>query len=258
MILVLAGSLTARRNARASQPSEDTTAQNPVASVISIPIQGNTAFGVGPYLTALNQTLVEPVAPLRLTQNWILVATITPIVVLPRLSQNPDVKYGLGNMEPQFFSFPRSSRETHLGCWTAALPSDRQRRHPQRQFEFGFQLAANGEAEWQRWDLTQHGHWFGGLLLSKWASEQTIGATESALRADQAWAQQNSSERYQTIALESRFEASRPISQLAPPHAAGRTTGRETESLPSHPLTSITPPWTKSKSATCLKGLAAQ
>jgi hypothetical protein len=161
---------------QATQPSEDTNsaarsaAQNPVASVISIPIQGNTAFGVGPYRRALNQTIVEPVIPLRLSQNWILITrTVTPIVVLPRLSPTQGVKYGLGNMEPQFYFSPAhpgkliwgvgpqlylpTASDDALSVNASLVPVGR---------KWGGGVATVG--------LTQHGHWLGGLLLSnEWA-----------------------------------------------------------------------------------------
>jgi hypothetical protein len=161
---------------RATQPSEDTTAaarnaaQNPVASVISVPIQGNTAFGVGPYRRALNQTLVEPVIPFRLSQNWILITrTITPIVVLPRLSPTQGVKYGLGNMEPQFYISPAhpgkliwgvgpqlylpTASDDALSVNSSLVPVGR---------KWGGGVATVG--------LTQQGHWLGGLLLgNQWA-----------------------------------------------------------------------------------------
>jgi hypothetical protein len=163
-------------SSRAAQPSEDTNAaarnaaQNPVASVISVPIQGNTAFGVGPYRRALNQTIVEPVVPLRLSQNWILITrTVTPIVVLPRLSPAQGVEYGLGNMEPQFYLSPAhpgkfiwgvgpqlylpTASEDALSVNASLVPVGR---------KWGGGVATVG--------LTQHGHWLGGVLLgNEWA-----------------------------------------------------------------------------------------
>src|SRR5579884_2112644 len=44
-------------------------AQNPVASLISIPLQGNTYFDYGPYRRTADVLLVEPVIPLRLSEN---------------------------------------------------------------------------------------------------------------------------------------------------------------------------------------------
>lgn len=158
------------------RPLKDTTAsarnaaQNPVASVISVPIQGNTAFGVGPYRRALNQTLVEPVIPFRLSESWILITrTITPIVVLPRLSPSQEVKYGLGNMEPQFYISPAhpgrliwgvgpqlylpTASDDTLSVNSSLVPVGR---------KWGGGVGTVG--------LTRYGHWLGGLLMSnEWA-----------------------------------------------------------------------------------------
>jgi hypothetical protein len=159
-----------------AQSSEDATAaakdaaQNPVASVISVPIQGNTAFGVGPYRRALNETLIEPVIPVRLSQNWILITrTITPVVVLPRLSPTQGVQYGLGNMEPQFYISPAHSGKFIWGIGPQLyLPTA-----SEDTLSVNSSLAQIG----RKWGggvatvgLTHHGHWLGGMLLSnQWA-----------------------------------------------------------------------------------------
>ena len=40
-------------------------AENPVAAAISLPLQNNTYYGVGPYRRAENALLIEPVVPIR-------------------------------------------------------------------------------------------------------------------------------------------------------------------------------------------------
>jgi hypothetical protein len=173
---IVAASDAATTTVQSAPPSEDTNAaaknaaQNPVASVISVPVQGNTAFGVGPYRRALNQTLVEPVVPIRLSENWILITrTITPIVVLPRFTPTDSVQYGLGNMEPQFYLSPAhpgkfiwgvgpqlylpTASEDPLSVNSSLLPIGR---------KWGGGVATVG--------LAHHGHWLGGMLLSnEWA-----------------------------------------------------------------------------------------
>lgn len=161
---------------RSAAASEDTNAaaksaaQNPVASVISVPFQGNTAFGVGPYRRALNQTLIEPVIPLRLSPNWILITrTITPIVVLPRFTPTEGVQYGLGNMEPQFYISPAHPGKFIWGIGPQLyLPTA-----SEDALSVNSSLAQVG----RKWGggvatvgLAHRGHWLGGLLLSnEWA-----------------------------------------------------------------------------------------
>jgi hypothetical protein len=82
-------------------------AENPVAAAISLPLQNNTFYGVGPYRRAENELLIEPVVPLRISENWMVISrTIVPIVVVPRLSSTTGVDYGLSNIQPQFYFSP--------------------------------------------------------------------------------------------------------------------------------------------------------
>ena len=82
-------------------------AENPVAAAISLPLQNNTFYGVGPYRRAENELLIEPVVPIRLSENWMVISrTIVPVVVVPRLSATAGVDYGLSNIQPQFYFSP--------------------------------------------------------------------------------------------------------------------------------------------------------
>jgi hypothetical protein len=92
-------------------------AQNPVASLISVPIQDNFNFNNGPARTQ-NVLNIQPVIPLSLSKNWnLIVRWITPIVYqsLPIAqtsgppSQSTGV-YGLGDMNPSFFLVPNKSK----------------------------------------------------------------------------------------------------------------------------------------------------
>jgi hypothetical protein len=82
-------------------------AENPVAAAISLPLQNNTFYGVGPYRRAENELLIEPVVPIRISANWMVISrTIVPVVVVPRLSASAEVDYGLSNIQPQFYLSP--------------------------------------------------------------------------------------------------------------------------------------------------------
>ncbi len=82
-------------------------AENPVASAISLPLQNNTYYGVGPYRRAENALEIEPVVPFRISENWMVITrTIVPIVVEPRLSPAAGVDHGLSNIQPQFYVSP--------------------------------------------------------------------------------------------------------------------------------------------------------
>src|SRR6202789_1065860 len=101
-------------------------AENPVAAAISLPLQNNTYYGVGPYRRAENELLIEPVVPLRISENWMVISrTILPVVVVPRLSATAGVDYGLSNIQPQFYLSPVHAGKLvwgtgpHLGLPTA-------------------------------------------------------------------------------------------------------------------------------------------
>ena len=93
-------------------------AQNPVASLISVPIQNNDNFGIQPSNRVQNVLNIQPVIPVSLSKDWNLVVRwITPIVYQPLpvpqapapLNQQTGV-FGLGDMNPTFFIVPKKSK----------------------------------------------------------------------------------------------------------------------------------------------------
>ncbi|UWZ85172.1 neuromedin U [Occallatibacter riparius] len=141
--------------------SEDSAAkdaaQNPVAAAISLPFQNNTYYGVGPYRRAENALLIQPVIPFRLSQKWMVISrTIVPVEVVPRLSSNRQVDYGLGNIQPQFYV---SLAHPGKFIWGAG---------PQ----LWLPTATDSELGTNKWGggpalvgLFRQGHWLGGSLL---------------------------------------------------------------------------------------------
>jgi hypothetical protein len=92
---------------KGSEAAAKDAAENPVAAAISVPLQNNTFYDVGPYRRAENELLIEPVVPIRLSTNWMVISrTIVPVVVVPRLSATREVDYGLSNIQPQFYFSP--------------------------------------------------------------------------------------------------------------------------------------------------------
>ncbi|HTF69857.1 MAG TPA: hypothetical protein VK638_44980, partial [Edaphobacter sp.] len=47
--------------------------QNPVASLISVPLQNNANFSVGPNDRTQNVFNIQPVIPARISENWMLI-----------------------------------------------------------------------------------------------------------------------------------------------------------------------------------------
>jgi hypothetical protein len=93
-------------------------AQNPVASLISVPLQDNFNFNNGPADRTQNVLNIQPVIPLSLSTNWnLIVRWITPVIYQPlpvAQPPGPPVQqtgvYGLGDMNPSFFLVPKTSK----------------------------------------------------------------------------------------------------------------------------------------------------
>ena len=81
--------------------------QNPVANLISVPLQNNTNLNYGPYNRTQDVLNIQPVIPVHLGKNWLLISRIIqPIVWQPYPNQNTGGEYGLGDMNPSFFLSP--------------------------------------------------------------------------------------------------------------------------------------------------------
>jgi hypothetical protein len=84
-------------------------AQNPVASLISVPIQENLNFGIQPGDRTQNVLNIQPVIPVSVGKNWnLIVRWITPIIYQPVGTETG--YYGLGDMQPAFFLSPKQSK----------------------------------------------------------------------------------------------------------------------------------------------------
>ncbi len=81
--------------------------QNPVASLISVPLQNNANLSYGPFNRAQNVMELEPVMPVKLSEKWNLITrTIVPFVWQPYPDQNTGGEYGLGDLNPSLFLSP--------------------------------------------------------------------------------------------------------------------------------------------------------
>jgi hypothetical protein len=114
-------------------------AQNPIAGLISVPIQSNTNFGIGPFGRNQDVLNIQPVIPINVSQNWnMIIRWITPIVWQPApgtanlevfgiVEDTPaylaaqDVQahagvFGLGDMTPTFFFSPAKPHKVMWGA----------------------------------------------------------------------------------------------------------------------------------------------
>jgi hypothetical protein len=91
--------------------------QNPVAGLISVPLQNNWDFSIGP-AEAMRYTLnVQPVIPFSISEDWNLITrTIVPFVYAESpVAGGPD-KEGLGDILQSFFLSPKEP----VGGWIVA------------------------------------------------------------------------------------------------------------------------------------------
>lgn len=88
-------------------------AQNPIANLISVPFQNNTNFGVGPVDRTQNVLNIQPVIPLSISKDWLVVTrTIVPVIYQPAPPQGGRGTFGLGDINPQFYFVPKT--DSHI------------------------------------------------------------------------------------------------------------------------------------------------
>jgi hypothetical protein len=85
-------------------------AQNPIASLISLPFQSNTNFGVGPNDATQEVLNIQPVVPFKLGDDWNLITrTILPLIYQPAIPGLSGDTFGLGDLNPTLFFSPAGS-----------------------------------------------------------------------------------------------------------------------------------------------------
>ncbi|SDF22128.1 neuromedin U [Terriglobus roseus] len=170
------------QQAPASGGGEDLqkASQNPVASMISVPIQNNSNFGIGPYDRTQNVLNIQPVIPVRATPKVnLIIRWIAPIIYQPApgtanlevyginegtpaywLAQDVQ-RYagvsGFGDMMPTFFLSPSAPHKLIFGAGPVfVLPTATSKVLGQGKFSIGPSIVA----------LLQPGHWTLGTLVN--------------------------------------------------------------------------------------------
>ena len=83
-------------------------AQNPMADLMSFPIQNNTNFKYGPLEKTQNITNIQPVIPFSLNEDWNLITrTIVPLINQPEFVSGQDSKFGMGDINLSLFVGPK-------------------------------------------------------------------------------------------------------------------------------------------------------
>lgn len=82
--------------------------QNPLASLISVPFQGNFDFGVGPADGNKMVLNIQPVVPISISENWNLIGRlILPVVSQNNVFGNSGSQFGLSDAVVSAFLSPK-------------------------------------------------------------------------------------------------------------------------------------------------------
>jgi hypothetical protein len=139
--------------------------QNPIADLVSLPLQFNTYFETGPKAKTQNVLLVQPVIPFSMNEDWNFIARpIIPLMEQPPLTNTQNRNHGLGNVQFQGFFSPKEK----VGDWILGFGpylefptnSGPDNRFGSDNFSAGPALVA----------LQMEGPWvYGGLITQLWS-----------------------------------------------------------------------------------------
>jgi len=95
--------------------------QNPVAALISVPIQNNWDFGIGPANAMKYTANIQPVVPVSISEDWnVIIRTILPVIYAGATDNSPSAPasareshFGLGDTTQSFFLSPKAP----VGGW---------------------------------------------------------------------------------------------------------------------------------------------
>jgi hypothetical protein len=93
-------------------------AANPLAALISVPIQFNANYDVGPYHQFGYTMNLQPVVPLAVSdKTTVIFRTVIPFTYVPQLNKAPLVGniVGLGQINPQFYFIPSHAGSLTIG-----------------------------------------------------------------------------------------------------------------------------------------------
>jgi hypothetical protein len=126
-------------------------ARNPVADAIKVPFVDSINFDAGPYDRTSNSLQLQPVIPLQISKNWLLV----PRVMATALAYEPDVTRrngsttGLGDTIATFFFTPFRARKLIWGLGPSLLiPTATDAKLGVGKWDVGPSVAVLAEPDW--------------------------------------------------------------------------------------------------------------
>ena len=164
------------------------TSQNPVGSLISLPLQNNTNFGGAqrPGLTGSttqNVLNIQPVVPIGLSKKWNLInRVIMPVIYQPEISPGQGSTFGLGDTTYTGFISPKAPGKLIWGVGPViSMPTSTD--------------DVLGAGEWAAGPsvvlLAMPGSWVTGILLSQIWSLDSDADTEVSFFLSQIFANYN-------------------------------------------------------------------
>jgi hypothetical protein len=146
-------------DAKASAGDLAKATQNPVASLISVPVANVTDFNIGSFDRDRNTVIqVQPVIPISLGQNWNLITrTIGALVFQPDVTQPHQGAFGINDINPSFFLSPANPGKLIWGAGpTFLIPTASDNALGTGKFSIGPAIVA----------LVQPGKWTLGVLVN--------------------------------------------------------------------------------------------
>jgi hypothetical protein len=177
LIAMTAAQVLAQTKEKAESTEElQKAAQNPIADLISIPLQNNFNFGVGPQDKMQYVGNIQPVIPFHASENWnVITRTIVPFVYQPELAPGVGDVFGLGDIQFTAFLSPSKPGEFIWGVGPI----------------FQFPSGTNNSMTTGQWcagpsvvGLKMDGHWVYGALanyISSYAGQSDRGAVSQWL-----------------------------------------------------------------------------
>jgi hypothetical protein len=103
------------------QPDLRQIARNPFADVIQLPVGPDIYFDAGPYNRTAADLQLQPLFPIQISKEWLLVPRIvaTAVTYVPNLAQKSGGQVGLGDIVPTFFFTPAQASRIVWGVGPA-------------------------------------------------------------------------------------------------------------------------------------------
>jgi hypothetical protein len=126
-------------------------ARNPLADVIKLPFGEDFTFNQGPFDRNANSLAIEPVIPLSITGNWLLVTRVvaTALAYQPNLATRRGGTTGLGDTTASFFLTPAHTGKLIWGVGpTVLMPTATGDQLGAGKWGVGATVAVLAELEW--------------------------------------------------------------------------------------------------------------